>query len=478
MGWDAEFVDGARLGLGRWLTGDTVGSASIPTVARLEQDVRVAGGVPGFVASLGKGILSVRQERRTYPVTTEVGITKRLSVRLTVPIVRVATRTRLQLASKGANLGLNPLLAGVSGADGRYTDFFNQFDSTLAGLNRNIAAGMYGCSPGGPCAARDSLTAWRAVFDALHRTVYGVGQTGSPFMPIDTSDGGRGIDTTVSLIQRELAAKYGISGFADAFLLPRDSLSAAAMELAILEPSIGFGYRAQPFRNSFRYALGDVEIAAKYRVAGGGGGGAGAHYAAAVVALGRLPTGAVDSADDWLRQSIGDHQTDLEARLIQELTVANRLWLNLAIRAGIQRPGTRVRRVAPFDAILVPFAATADLAWDPGDYAAVDFAPLYRFAPQFAAGLTAGYWTKGRDHYSFRSPQDSTDLATRLGAPTSASVLDQGTSERRLQLGVAVTYVAPEVEGGFSIQQTVTGAGVTPAAAVFRIVLRASWNLF
>jgi len=134
--------------------------------------------------------------------------------------------------------------------------------------------------------------------------------------------------------------------------------------------------------------------------------------------------------------------------------------------------------VAPFDAILVPFAATADLAWDPGDYAAVDFAPLYRFAPQFAAGLTAGYWTKGRDHYSFRSPQDSTDLATRLGAPTSASVLDQGTSERRLQLGVAVTYVAPEVEGGFSIQQTVTGAGVTPAAAVFRIVLRASWNLF
>ena len=218
-----------------------------------------------------------------------------------------------------------------------------------------------------------------------------------------------------------------------------------------------------------------MEIAAKYRVAGGG---ADAHYAAAVVALGRLPTGAVDSADDWLRQSIGDHQTDLEARLIQELTVANRLWLNLAIRAGIQRPGTRVRRVAPFDAILVPFAATADLAWDPGDYAAVDFAPLYRFAPQFAAGLTAGYWTKGRDHYSFRSPQDSTDLATRLGAPTSASVLDQGTSERRLQLGVAVTYVAPEVEGGFSIQQTVTGAGVTPAAAVFRIVLRASWNLF
>ena len=477
MGWDAEFVDGARLGLGRWLTGDTVGSASIPTVARLEQDVRVAGGVPGFVASLGKGILSVRQERRTYPVTTEVGITKRLSVRLTVPIVRVATRTRLQLASKGANLGLNPLLAGVSGADGRYTDFFNQFDSTLAGLNRNIAAGMYSCPPRGPCPARDDSAAWHAVRDALYRTVYGVGQTGSPFMPIDTSDGGRGIDTTVALIQRELAAKYGISGFADTFLLPRDSLSAAAMELAILEPSIGFGYRAQPFRNSFRYALGDVEIAAKYRVAGGG---ADAHYAAAVVALGRLPTGAVDSADDWLRQSIGDHQTDLEARLIQELTVANRLWLNLTIRAGIQRPGTRVRRVAPFDAILVPFAATADLAWDPGDYVGMDVAPLYRLAPQFAVGLTASYWIKQQDRYSFRSAQDSLDLAARLGVPTSAAMLDDGTAERRLRFGLAVTYVGPTVEGGFSIEQTVSGGtvGVTPAAPVYRIVLRTSRRLF
>jgi hypothetical protein len=302
--------------------------------------------------------------------------------------------------------------------------------------------------------------------------VYGVGQTGSPFMPQDTSDAGRAIDTTVARIQRALATTYAIVGFSDSFLLAADTLNAGLVEATIIDNVYGFGYNAPPFRNSFRYGLGDIEVAAKYRLA------AGAHYAAAVVALARLPTAYRDSADDLLRQSVGDHQTDLEARLVQELLVGGRLWLNLAVRAGRQWPGTRVRRVAPSNALLVPAAATAALAWDPGDYLGVDAAPLIRFARQFAVGVTAGYWTKQRDRYSFRSAQDSSELATRLGVPTAASILDHGTAERRLRFGVAVTYVAPHVEGGLSVEQTVSGAGVTPVATVYRIGLRTTRRFF
>src|SRR5256886_2111924 len=197
------------------------------------------------------------------------------------------------------------------------------------------------------------------------------------------------------------------------------------------------------------------------------------HYAAAVKALVRLPTGARDSADDLLAQPIGDHQTDLEGQLTQEL-IAGPLWLNLAVRAGLQRPGVRVRRVAPPEAFLVPAAATASLRWDPGDYVGVDVAPLVRFASEFAAGFTAGYFTKQPDHYAFQSPQDSVALATRLGAPTSASVPDQGTGQRWLRLGFAVTYHTPGVEGGFSIEQTVSGAGLVPGVTIYRLVPRAA----
>src|SRR6058998_2985555 len=67
MTWNDQFTDGGRrLKLGAPLTGDTVGGRYIPEVARLEQNVRVASGLSSFVASLGAGLLAVRQERRTY----------------------------------------------------------------------------------------------------------------------------------------------------------------------------------------------------------------------------------------------------------------------------------------------------------------------------------------------------------------------------------------------------------------------------
>jgi hypothetical protein len=469
MTWNDQFTDAGRMRLGAPLTGDTVGGRYIPVVARLEQNVRAASGLANFVASLGAGLLSVRQERRTYPTMAELGLTSRLSVSLMVPIVRIATRASLSLSSRGANLGVNPLVLNALGARGTDSTFFAQFDMALAQLDQQAA----GCAaPPSPCAARDSSARWHGVRDVLRGSVYGVGETGSPFLPLDTSIAGKAIDSTIARIQQGLSVTFGIAGFDTTVALASDTLTGAVFEQILLSPDpSGFGYATVPFIRNFRYRLGDVEVAAKYRLLSG------AHYAAAVQALVRLPTGAKDSANDLLIQSVGDHQLDLEGRLMQEVS-AGPLWLNVAIRAGVQRPGTRIRRVAPWDAFLVPAAATADLRWDPGDYVGVDVAPLVRLAPEFAAGFTAGYFSKARDRYAFQSPQDSVALAARLGVPTAASVLDEGTAQRWLRLGFAVTYHAPSVEGGFSIEQTVSGAGLVPGATVYRLVLRTTRRFF
>ena len=223
-------------------------------------------------------------------------------------------------------------------------------------------------------------------------------------------------------------------------------------------------------RYALRYFPGDAEMAAKVRLAGG------QTYAAVVAAVVRFPTGHLSSPNDLIDLPTGDHQTDLEGRLAQELTVAHHLWLNLSLRAARQRPGTRDRRVGPESVPLLPRATLATLNWHPGDYAAVDFAPLLRLDRNFAAGPTVSYFTKQRDRYSFRSPQDSIALATRLGAPQAASVLDAGTSERRLRFGWAMSYLGPGLEAGMSVEQTVSGAGGrVPAATVFRLVLR-TWR--
>ena len=471
MAWDARFTDQGRVGLGAALTGDTVGSAHIPALARLEQDVRAVSGIAGFVASLGAGLFAVHEERRTTPITAELGLTRRLSVRLMVPIVRVATRTNLTLSPRTANVGANPL---ISVGPGVYTTFFQQFKASLAQLDSNIVHGQYGCAGNPACAARDSLNAWQTVYNALFRSAFGVGvpgAAGSPFMPVDSSAAGKAIAAEVDSIEGHLVSQFAVGGFASAFQLAPGPLTPAQVEAVILDSANGFGYRTFPFQDRFRYGFGDVELGAKYRFA------TGHRYAGAVEALVRLPTGATDSADDWMGLSIGDHLPGLEAALSQELTLGP-LWLNVALRGGHRIPGTRVQRVAPFDAVLVPFAATTALQWAPGDYVGLDVAPLLRLAPQLAAGFTAGYYTKRADHYTFSAPGDSVTLATRLGLPTSASLLDAETAEHRLRFGVAVSYLGPSLEGGFSIEQTVMGGGATPAGRVYRIVLKSSRKLF
>src|SRR3989442_8766163 len=178
------------------------------------------GGLAGFVASLGAVLFNGRQERRSYPTTAELGITNRLSVSLMVPMVRVQTRASLQLSSRGANLGVNPLVVNTLGVRGTDSVFFAQFDTALARLDQQAT----GCAlPPSPCAARDSSARWRGVRDALHGAVYGAGQTGAPFLPLDTSTAGRAIDSAVARIQQGLNLTFGIGGVGTPPALPQDT---------------------------------------------------------------------------------------------------------------------------------------------------------------------------------------------------------------------------------------------------------------
>jgi hypothetical protein len=470
--WSREFTNSGLAPLGAPLS-DTIGALHIPAVARLQQDLRIASGMPGYLASLGRGVFSARAEVRVTPITAELGVTDRLSFAITVPVVRTATRTHFDsLSPAGGSLGRNPL-ATSSSARAQDSVFFAHFTTALTQLGDSIAAGHYGCPPTQECAAHTLLSRGQVIRDALSRTAYGVGTAGAPFVPLAGSDVGDGIDSTVAQLQRELQTTYHVAGFSDPFLLAKDPVTATGFDSVLStfgDSSGGFGYR--PLRNTWRYGLGDVALQAKYRIAGG-------NYAAAIAGLVRLPTGARDSTLELLDIPIADHQTAFEATVTQELTVAKRLWLNLAIRAGTATGSTRARRVAPPDAFLVSYQATTVLNWDVGDYIAIDFAPLYRFTSTFAVGFTAGYQTKRADHYSYQSAQDSLDLFDRLGVAIPASVLDQGTAQHSLRLGLAVTYAGPKMEGRFSVEQTVSGGGgPVPAATVFGIVLRVGRQLF
>ena len=472
--WDEELQDGARRRLGAFLTGDSLGAAQNAQLARLDQDLKVATGVPTVVANLGAAVLALRAERRVTPLLIELGVGDRLSLGVRVPLVRVQARAGFSLDSTNGNLGRNP--RGVDPlAESSYEAFFLEFDAALTQLNANIAGNSYGCPSSPQCAAaqafRDTAAAVR---DALRRAALGTGVgDAAPFLPDTASALGAALNANVLRLQNELVATWGVSGFNDSFLLPtRRATTSDVLSMLAAPPP---GYDAAPFqdtRRGLRFWLGDVELEARFRLAHSPG------YRATAGALVRLPTGHQESAHSLIDLSAGDGQLDVEGQLTQEVRLG-RLWLNAATRLGMQTAGERERRVAPAAAILVPRAATALLGWDPGDYVVVDAAPMYRFNQHFAAGMTLGWSAQSEDRYTYRSAQDSLAIATALGGPLAARILNSGTGVRVARLGGAVTYAGPVLEGSFVVERVVSArGGWVPALTSVRIVLRTSRRLF
>jgi len=466
--WEQEYTDSGRRYLGSALTDDSA-TARIPSLARLQQDVRTLTGIAGYVTSLGHSLLAVRAERRVMPIGFDFGVTSRLSIGFTVPIVRVNVRQGFRRTPDGANVGLAP---NEEFDSLRYTAFFTHFETALTQLQDSINAGAYGCPVSPECTrATAALAQGQALRQALDSAVYG---SGNHYLPIAASEAGRALATLITGLQRALVDTFSVTAFGDSLLLPSFGTVAPddiATLLAARTSGLGLTpYGATPRR--LRFFTGDVEVNAKYRFL--------SHesFAAAAQLVVRLPTGHQESPNDPFDIATGDHQTDVEGRLTAELTLWHRIWLNAAVRSGRQLAGERDRRVGPVDQFL-PATTLARLTWDPGDYVALDFAPLYRFSTRFAAGITASYYRQGLDQYGFRSAQDSVVLATQMGGPVDLSVLEVGTAVRQSRVGFAVTYAGPRLEGGLSLDRTVSGSGgPVPVATQFRIVIRQTIVLF
>lgn len=305
--------------------------------------------------------------------------------------------------------------------------------------------------------------------------MYGTADTLGSYLPLASSDVGRDLTVLITGLQHALSDTFHVTAFNDVFLLPTTPY-ANTSDVATLLQARTNGLGLAPYMDTprnLRFFPGDVEVAAKYRML------VTDNAALSGGLLVRLPTGHLDSPNDPFDISTGDHQTDLEGQLTGEVTLRSRIWLNLSLRAARQFPGARERRVGPADDPFLPANRVARLRWDPGDYVSVEVAPMYRFSSRFAVGVTASYYAQGQDRYSFFSAQDSTAFANQIGGPADPGVLDAGTAIRQTRLGIAATYTGPRLEGGFSVQQTVNGAGgLVPVATVFRIVIRQTILLF
>jgi len=185
--WDALFMNGRHSPLGAAFSGDSA-RLWFPSIVRLERDVRTVTGLGAYVASIGSQVLAIRTERRTTPIGLEFGITNKLSLGVTVPLVRVNVQETFRASPPGSNLGLLPQHAADSL---RYSAFFTHLDSALTLLGDSITAGAYGCPAAPACARAQALqTQGQELRDALLRAVYGTVDTAAMYLPLETSQAG------------------------------------------------------------------------------------------------------------------------------------------------------------------------------------------------------------------------------------------------------------------------------------------------
>jgi len=409
-----------------------------PGTASLISAIESMGGLSGYVPTLGESTGRVHKDVTRVEFGGHIGIFDWLTIGAKLPWVRTRTSVDLYFRPDTINgdLGLNP----VSGSGSAVSSFLQSLSTAEAAAASN-ASSICASSPGtAACTSAQDLASRAASFSASASTAYGA----SPFFPMSGSAAAGALGSAASSLNADLAAA-GLPGIGSMVFATQ---WIAEDELGALAATAGFGVESAPVGDVISlWSAGDVEVSASVRLLEGAKQDSTEttpHFSYRLIGtfLTRLPTGAIDNPDVFLDVGTGDGQTDLEGRLLGELTLGSRLGIRAAGRYGIQLPRTLVRRVAPPEQVLAPLSSRQLVEWDPGSYFGFEVAPVYRIAPELSLGAEYRVYRKYRDTYTLTGGS--------VGAPVDPVVMQIESGITVHHLGGVLRYdtVARRMESG------------------------------
>jgi hypothetical protein len=458
------YANGSPVPIGLDFSAESLGVSSLPVLRPLQDQVRAASGLGAFTLNLGRSVVQLNASVRTLPIGLELGLSRRLSVGFTVPIVRSRVDASFLVdtnPAKRSNVAFSDT-AAVSG-------FRTQVDAALAALQTQATSG--------PASLRDSARA------ALTRLQPFQSLAHAPLLPLNGSAAGTGVKTNLASAEStyaQLKAQYAAAGVTMPALntlltLPDSALARADLERFFSDTTLPT--RADTLGTVVRTGIGDITAHATYQFAEG------ARYRGQIVVTTRLPTGKVPSASNFLDLGTGTHQLGVEAALANDVLIGSNFVIHAVARAGGAKADKLARRVTTPDLPMAPFSQLAMVNRSPGSYVALDLAPTWLLDDAFSVRVTYSYLNQGPTHYSYVDPADS----LRVGM--SAGVLDQETAMRAMRIGGGVTfatlsrYLAGTASLPYSLtvtyESTIWGrGGRVPQESIFRIQLRAYIRLF
>ena len=454
-----RFNDGTRESLGANFTSPALGSDRIPTLAEADQRIAVLLNQPDYKLSLGASVGTAQVSTGTGALSVGLGITRGLAIFGRLPIVSTWWRQSVSIDTATSTAGVNladPALGNTAGASVADA-FFTQFNTSLAGLEGRITAGVYDGDPTTKALAVETLASGLALSDSLSALIADAG-TASPFLPLASSGAGQTLSGQVTAVQQALDG-LGAGGFTSSLPLPTSPAEPADLNNYATSPSGSVGYSS--LANSTRTGIGDVEVGAVYTVIDQWNANAARGLRLAAGATVRLPTGAVALPTDPFGVSLGAGSPAIGMAVALDI---GRGTFGARVSGAylLQLPGNYTRRVgSPLSAIL-PLSATADVTVNPGDQFRIGIAPFVRLARAFGVVGSAVWLNQGEDDVQYASAADSVP-----GVP--ASILAQGTGASRLLLSIGVTYSSPgqradgtggvPIDAGWRWQTTVASSG-------------------
>ena len=337
--------DGALEPLGVDFTLDTIGVKQFPNLARLQTGIQALTGNPNWFATLGNTVVNLRDHVVAFPFVFEAGLSKRFSVGIQIPYVHTQTSAFFNVNTSGTNgnLGFNPGLAVVP-ATTQNTTMYTQFITAAATLEGSLAACQAnpGVSPSCPALLANQANAQALIANSRAFAGGAVGPVGgtynpvggvyitSPFVPIAGTDAQLAIEARVAAF-RALYTQFLGAGNPITTTGPFASQSRLTVSDAqtILTNS-AFGIQAAPLQSVSRSHVGDIDIGGKFSVFDSFGGSSearmsptGLNFRTAVGGIFRIPSGQIESPDNFIDIGTGRGAKAIEGRWFSDLLIGS-----------------------------------------------------------------------------------------------------------------------------------------------------------
>lgn len=471
--------DGVEHPIGAAFSADSVGPVLLPSLGLVEAAVRSMLDDPAYRVNAGALTTRMDADIRRFPFDAAVGITSRLTLRATVPIVRTRTSVQSVFDPAASELGWNPA-SSASTAQGtniaQVEALRADLEAAAAHIESQIAAGAYGCPGSQQCADANALVQRARRFSSDIMLLTGVGAPpGSPlppFVPRSGSTAGAGLLVAIAALSAELQA-FGAQALSSTLPLPTTAPDTAAIQTVLTGPE--FGYVGLALRDHRRSTIGDIELGARFGLINRPG------LRTVLTGTVRLPTGFMARDGAFIEIGTGDGQTDVEWGVEVAAEPGTHLGLWLGARYTMQLADRIATRVSSINRPIALAVDQRTMERNLGDIFELSVHPSLRLTDQFRVMTSLFYRRKQEDVYGLAD--DDTPTVSGL-VPADMSM---DTKEETWSLGGAVWYRADRgaggpalpIEAGISYRSVFrSGEGRAPRTNAIEVSLRLFYRIW